>query len=162
MPTKAKRWVLASRPAGKPRAENFRLEEFDLPDIVEHEILIRTEHHSVDPGMRGRLSGDSYTAALPVGQTIDSAMVGVVEQSKNEKFKPGDRVTGGFGWVTHAISNGRGVQILPPEMYYGRLRPTAAIGVLGIPGLTSYFGLLDLGKPKDCRNRCRCLRGSAP
>ena len=149
MPTKAKRWVLASRPAGKPRAENFRLEEIDLPDIVEHEILIRTEHHSVDPGMRGRLSGDSYTAALPVGQTIDSAMVGVVEQSKNEKFKPGDRVTGGFGWVTHAISNGRGVQILPPEMYYGRLRPTAAIGVLGIPGLTSYFGLLDLGKPKE-------------
>ncbi|PKQ05950.1 MAG: NADP-dependent oxidoreductase [Alphaproteobacteria bacterium HGW-Alphaproteobacteria-11] len=149
MPTKAKRWVLASRPAGKPKPENFRLEDITLPDPGEHELLIRTEHHSVDPGMRGRLSGDSYTAALPVGDTIDSAMVGVVEASNNEKFAMGDRVTGGFGWVTHAISNGRGIQKLDPAVYHGKLRPTAAIGVLGIPGLTSYFGLLDLGQPKE-------------
>lgn len=149
MPIKAKRWVLASRPTGKPKAENFRLEDVTLPDIGEHDILIRTEFHSVDPGMRGRLSGDSYTAALPVGQTIDSAMVGIVEASNNEKFAVGDRVTGGFGWVSHAVSNGRGVQKLDPAIYHGKLRPTAAIGVLGIPGLTSYFGLLDLGQPKD-------------
>lgn len=148
MSTNAKRWVLASRPEGKPKLENFRLEEVKLPDIGEHEILIRTEFHSVDPGMRSRLSGDSYTAALPLGETIDSAMVGIVEASRNEKFKPGDRVTGGFGWVTHAISNGRGVQLLSPEMFHGKLRPTAAIGVLGIPGLTSYFGLLELGAPR--------------
>ena len=149
MPTKAKRWVLASRPAGKPKPENFRLEDVTLPDPGEHELLIRTEHHSVDPGMRGRLSGDSYTAALPVGETIDSAMVGVVEASNNEKFAAGDRVTGGVGWVSHAISNGRGIQKLDPAIYHGALRPTAAIGVLGIPGLTSYFGLLDLGRPKE-------------
>jgi len=149
MPIKAKRWVLASRPTGKPKAENFRLEDVTLPDIGEHDILIRTEFHSVDPGMRGRLSGDSYTAALPVGQTIDSAMVGIVEASNNEKFAVGDRVTGGFGWVSHAVSNGRGVQKLDPAIYHGKLRPTAAIGVLGIPGLTSYFGLLDLGQPKE-------------
>ncbi|MDO8838355.1 MAG: NADP-dependent oxidoreductase [Parvibaculum sp.] len=149
MPIKAKRWVLASRPTGKPKAENFRLEDVTLPGIGEHDILIRTEFHSVDPGMRGRLSGDSYTAALPVGQTIDSAMVGIVEASNNEKFAVGDRVTGGFGWVSHAVSNGRGVQKLDPAIYHGKLRPTAAIGVLGIPGLTSYFGLLDLGQPKD-------------
>jgi NADPH-dependent curcumin reductase CurA len=149
MPTKAKRWVLASRPDGKPKLENFRLEDVTLPDPAEHEILIRTEHHSVDPGMRGRLSGNSYTAALPLGETIDSAMVGIVEASNNEKFKVGDQVTGGLGWVSHALSNGRGVQILDPEMYHGKLRPTAAIGVLGIPGLTAYFGLLDLGKPNE-------------
>lgn len=148
MPTQAKRWVLASRPEGKPKLENFRLEEMTLADPGEHEILIRTEFHSVDPGMRGRLSGDSYTAALPVGDTVDSAMVGVVTASNNEKFKVGDRVTGGFGWVSHALSNGRGVQVLDPALYHGSLRPTAAIGVLGIPGLTSYFGLLDLGKPE--------------
>ena len=149
MPTKAKRWVLASRPDGKPKLANFRLEDVTLPDIGEHEILIRTEFHSVDPGMRGRLSGDSYTAALPLGETVDSAMVGIVEASNNEKFKVGDRVTGGFGWVSHAVSNGRGVQVLDPAIYHGNLRPTAAIGVLGIPGLTSYFGLLDLGEPKE-------------
>ena len=148
MPTKAKRWVLASRPEGKPRPENFRLEDVTLADPGAHEILIRTEFHSVDPGMRGRLSGDSYTAALPVGDTIDSAMIGVVEASNNAKFAVGERVTGGFGWVTHALSNGRGVQKLAPEMFHGAVRPTAAIGVLGIPGLTSYFGLLALGEPK--------------
>ncbi len=148
MPTKARRWVLASRPLGQPKAENFRLEEVTLADPGEHEILIRTEFHSVDPGMRGRLSGDSYAAALPLGETIDSAMVGVVDASRNEKFKAGDRVTGGFGWVSHALSNGRGVQLLDPKIYHGKLRPTAAIGVLGIPGLTSYFGLIDLGKPE--------------
>ncbi|PKQ08860.1 MAG: NADP-dependent oxidoreductase [Alphaproteobacteria bacterium HGW-Alphaproteobacteria-12] len=148
MPTKAKRWVLASRPDGKPRPENFRLEEITLPDPGDHEILIRTEFHSVDPGMRGRLSGDSYTSALPIGETIDSAMIGVVEASNNAKFAVGERVTGGFGWVTHALSNGRGVQTLAPEMFHGSLHATAAIGVLGIPGLTSYFGLLELGEPK--------------
>ncbi|MGB5947753.1 MAG: NADP-dependent oxidoreductase [Parvibaculum sp.] len=148
MPTKARRWVLASRPEGKPRLENFRLEDFTLPDPGDHELLIRTEFHSVDPGMRSRLSGASYAAALPLGETIDSAMVGVVEISNNEKFKPGDRVTGGFGWVSHALSNGRGIQKLDPALYHGKLRPTAAIGVLGIPGLTAYFGLLDLGKPR--------------
>jgi NADPH-dependent curcumin reductase CurA len=149
MPVNAKRWVLASRPTGKPKPENFRLEDVTLADPGENEILIRTEFHSVDPGMRGRLSGDSYTAALPIGDTVDSAMVGIVEASRNDKFKAGDRVTGGFGWVSHALSNGRGVQILDPKIYHGNLRPTAAIGVLGIPGLTSYFGLLDLGKPKE-------------
>lgn len=149
MPTKARRWVLASRPTGKPAPENFRLEDATLPDIGPEEILIRTEYHSVDPGMRGRLSGDSYIAALPVGETIDSAMVGIVEASNNEKFKAGDRVSGGFGWVTHAVSKGRGVQVLDPAMFHGKLRPTAAIGVLGIPGLTSYFGLLELGQPKE-------------
>lgn len=149
MSTKARRWVLASRPQGKPAPENFRLEEITLPDPGEHELLIRTEYHSVDPGMRSRLSGASYAAALPLGETIDSAMIGIVEISNNEKFKPGDRVTGGFGWASHALSNGGGIQKLDPALYHGKLRPTAAIGVLGIPGLTSYFGLLDLGKPKE-------------
>lgn len=149
MPTSARRWVLASRPEGKPVRDNFRLEEIDLPDPGENEILIRTEYHSVDPGMRSRLSGDSYAAALPLGATIDSAMVGVVEKSNNEKFAPGNLVTGGFGWASHALSNGRGVQKLDPSLFHGALRPTAAIGVLGIPGLTSYFGLLDLGEPKE-------------
>ena len=85
MPTKAKRWVLASRPEGKPRPENFRLEDVTLADPGAHEILIRTEFHSVDPGMRGRLSGDSYTAALPVGDTIDSAMIGVACRSSRRR-----------------------------------------------------------------------------
>src|SRR3546814_14714459 len=107
MPIKSRRWVLASRPEGKPKLENFRLEDVTLPDPGAHEILIRTEFHSVDPGMRGRLSGDSYTAALPIGEPIASAMAGIVEASNHETFKPGARVTGGFGWASHALSTAR-------------------------------------------------------
>eukprot|EP00913_Durusdinium_trenchii_P004972 g4618.t1 len=76
-------------------------------------------------------------------------MVGEVVQSNNEKFAVGDLVTGGFGWQSHALSNGRGLAKLDASMFQGPLRVTAAIGVLGIPGLTSYFGLQDLGQPKE-------------
>lgn len=149
MPTINRRWVLASRPEGKPTPSNFRLEEVELPDIGEHEILIEARFFSVDPGMRSRLSADSYAAALQIGEVIEGAMVGQVAQSNNEKFAVGDFVTGGYGWQSHAISNGRGLVKLDTALFNGPLRVTAAIGVLGIPGLTSYFGLLDLGKPKE-------------
>ncbi|MEQ9144464.1 MAG: NADP-dependent oxidoreductase [Parvibaculaceae bacterium] len=149
MPTLNRRWVLASRPEGKPAPENFRLEEVELPDPGEHELLIAAKFFSIDPGMRSRLSADSYAAALKIGEVIEGAMVGEVVQSNNEKFTAGDIVTGGFGWQSHALSNGRGLAKLDPALFKGPLRITAAIGVLGIPGLTSYFGLLDLGQPKE-------------
>lgn len=149
MSTINRRWVLASHPEGKPALENFRLEEIELPTPGEHEILIQADYISIDPGMRSRLSGDSYAAALQPGETIEGAMVGTVIASNNEKFSEGDLVTGGFGWQSHVISNGRGVAKLDRNMFQGPLRVTAAIGVLGIPGLTSYFGLLDLGEPKE-------------
>lgn len=149
MPTINRRWVLASHPEGKPTLDTFRLEEVELADPGEHELLIQAKYFSVDPGMRSRLSGDSYAAALQPGEVIEGAMVGEVVQSNNEKFSVGDLVTGGFGWQSHALSNGRGLAKLDANLFSGPLRATAAIGVLGIPGLTSYFGLSDLGKPKE-------------
>ena len=143
-----RRWVLASRPDGQPTLENFRLEEQELPDLGAHEILIHAHYFSVDPGMRSRLSSDSYAAALKEGDLIEGAMVGVVQASNNEKFSSGDLVTGGFGWQEYAISNGRGVAKLNGTLFQPPLTVTTAIGVLGIPGLTSYFGLLELGKPQ--------------
>lgn len=143
-----RKWVLARRPHGVPQADDFRLESAAIPAIGDGEILIAVNHISIDPGMRSRLSQDSYAPALPLGGVIESAGVGVVAASRNPKFAEGAAVSGGFGWQSHMVSNGRGVQRLDPALYDGAISPTAAIGVLGIPGLTAYFGLKDLGAPK--------------
>jgi hypothetical protein len=75
--------------------------------------------------------------------------VGKVLASRNAKLKEGALVWGGFGWQSHFISDGRGVQALDPEIYKDKIKPTAAIGVFGIPGLTAFFGLFEIGKPKE-------------
>lgn len=144
----AQHWVLATRPDGVPKPSDFRAAMLDLPPLKDGEALIRVTHASVDPGMRGRLTGDSYAPALALGATIESAGLGEVIASRSARLPEGARVTGGFGWTTHALSDGRGVQVLDPALFSGRVRPTAAIGVLGVPGLTAYFGLGELGAPK--------------
>ena len=144
-----KRWVLARRPEGVPAPDDFRMEEATLADLADGQALIRVDHISVDPGMRSRLSGDSYAPALGLGETIESAGVGKVLASRNPKLKEGALVWGGFGWQSHFISDGRGVQALDVEIYKGAIKPTAAIGVFGIPGLTAFFGLFEIGKPKE-------------
>lgn len=144
-----RRWVLAKRPLGVPQADDFKLEQAALPELQDGQALIRVEHISVDPGMRSRLSGDSYAPALPIGATIESAGVGKVVTSRNAKLKEGALVWGGFGWQTHFVSDGRGVQALDGEIYKGNIKPTAAIGVFGIPGLTAFFGMFEIGKPKE-------------
>ena len=146
--TAGRRWVLARRPNGVPCTDDFRLEDTTLPDLLDGQALIRVDHISVDPGMRSRLSGDSYAPALDIGATIESAGVGQVIASRSQKLKEGTRVWGGFGWQTHLVTDGRGVQALDPALYTGRITPTAAIGLFGIPGLTAFFGLLEVGKPR--------------
>ncbi len=143
-----RRWVLAKRPQGVPQVYDFRLQQAPLPDLQDGQALIRVEHISVDPGMRSRLSGDSYAPALAIGATIESAGVGIVVESRNAKLKEGAQVWGGFGWQSYMISDGRGVQALDPAIYQGAIKPTAAIGVFGIPGLTAFFGMFEMGKPK--------------
>lgn len=145
----ARRWVLAARPEGVPRLADFRSEALELPALEDGEALIQITHASVDPGMRGRLTGDSYAPALGLGEIVESAGIGTVVASRSGRLAEGALVMGGFGWTTHAISDGRGVQVLDPALFGGRVTPTAAIGVLGVPGLTAYFGLSDLGQPKE-------------
>ena len=147
--TAYRRWVLAKRPQGLPQADDFKLEQAELPQLQDGQALIRVEHISVDPGMRSRLSGDSYAPALPLGAVVESAGVGKVVASQNAKLKEGALVWGGFGWQTHFVSDGRGVQALDAEIYTGSIKPTAAIGVFGIPGLTAFFGMFEIGKPKE-------------
>jgi hypothetical protein len=141
-------WVLARRPHGLPQTDDFRLENAGLPAPAEGEILIRVDYVSVDPGMRSRLTQDSYAPALPLGSVIESAGLGTVLESRNPKFAAGTQVLGGFGWRSHLVSNGRGVMRLDPALFSGAVPPTAAIGILGVPGLTAYFCLTDLAAPK--------------
>jgi len=141
----ARRIVLASRPAGEPSPENFRLEEFAVPVPGAGDVLLRTLWLSLDPYMRGRMSdAPSYAAPVPVGGVMEGGAVSEVVASTNDAYAPGDIVFGQTGWQTHALSNGKGLRKLDAKaapISYG-------LGVLGMPGMTAYFGLAEIGKPQ--------------
>jgi NADPH-dependent curcumin reductase CurA len=137
--------VLASRPVGEPKPDNFRIEEFPVPAPGPGEVVLRTLWLSLDPYMRGRMSEEpSYAAPVAVGQAMVGGTVSEVAASNNPAFAPGDIVVGSAGWQTHAISDGKGLRKLDPK-----LAPlSTALGILGMPGMTAYMGLLEIGKPQ--------------
>ncbi len=140
-----RRIVLASHPDGKPTAADFRLEEVAIPKLKNGQMLIRTEYLSLDPYMRSRMSAsDGYAASVKLGKTMVGGTVGVIEESRNANFKEGQRVMAFSGWQSHEVSDGTGITPLDP-----RINPSSyALGVLGMPGLTAYVGLLDLANPQ--------------
>ena len=145
MPETARRIVLASRPVGEPKLSDFRLEEFPVPQPGPGQLLLKTKWLSLDPYMRGRMS-DAPSYAKPVGidEVMEGGTVGEVAASNNDSYKPGDIVLAHTGWQTHALSNGAGLRKLDPNV-----APTStALGVLGMPGMTAYAGLLEIGKPR--------------
>lgn len=145
MTTTAKRIVLASRPAGEPTAANFRLEETPVPSPGEGEVLLRTIWLSLDPYMRGRMSdAASYATPVPVGGVMEGEGVSEVIASNNPKFAKGDIVAIRSGWQTHALSDGKGLRKVDPAA----APISTALGVLGMPGMTAYTGLLEIGRPK--------------
>ena len=146
--TEYKRWTLAKHPSGVPSEDCFALESFTLDAPQDGQVLIKTHYFSLDPGMRGRLSGDSYAAGLKIGDTIESAGIGEVIASKSERFAVGDMVMGGLGWTQALTHPDRGLQKLDPALFDDKVAMTATIGVLGVPGLTAWFGLQDLGQPQ--------------
>jgi NADPH-dependent curcumin reductase CurA len=134
----------ASRPTGMPTLENFNIVDADLPIPSDGEVLVRTLYISVDPYLRGRMrEGRSYVPPFEVGQVIESGAIGEVVQSRSPKFQPGDVVTGMFGWRLYNVAKAEGLLKVPQGVPV-----TTALGVLGMPGLTAYFGLLDIGEPK--------------
>ena len=143
--SQAKRIVLAARPVGEPKPSDFRLEEHAIPTPGAGEVLLRTIWLSLDPYMRGRMSdGPSYAQPVPVGGVMEAGTVCEVVASNNPGFKAGDIVLARAGWQTHAISDGKGLAKVDPK-----LAPiSTAVGVLGMPGMTAYTGLLDIGQPK--------------
>lgn len=140
----ARRIVLASRPVGEPKPTDFRLEEFPVPEPGPKELLLRTRFLSLDPYMRGRMSdAASYAKPVGVGEVMEGGTVSEVASSNIERFAKGDIVLSHTGWQTHAISHGGGLRKLDPN-----LAPVStALGVLGMPGMTAYSGLLEIGKP---------------
>jgi NADPH-dependent curcumin reductase len=146
MSQSAKRVVLVSRPVGEPKSSNFRIEDAAIPSPGEGQVLLRTIWLSLDPYMRGRMSeGPSYVPPVPVGGVMEGGTVSEVIASKNPDFAEGDVVLSRAGWQTHALSDGKGLTKIDPK-----LGPVStAVGVLGMPGMTAYTGLLDIGKPQD-------------
>jgi NADPH-dependent curcumin reductase len=143
MAAAAKRVVLVSRPMGEPKASDFRLEDHAIPTPGAGEVLLRTIWLSLDPYMRGRMSdGPSYAAPVPIGGVMEGGTVSEVIASNNPGFAAGDVVLSRAGWQTHALSDGKGLNKIDPKI------GSAAVGVLGMPGMTAYTGLLDIGKPQ--------------
>lgn len=139
------RIVLASRPHGAPTPENFRLEREALPELEEGQVQLRTLYLSLDPYMRGRMSdAPSYADPVALNAVMEGGAVSVVEQSRNPAFKVGDQVVGQTGWQTHCLSDGKNLMRVPE----GVPSPSMAVGVLGMPGITGYMGLMDIGQPK--------------
>ena len=145
MAPSAKRVVLVSRPVGEPQASNFRVEDYALPEPGAGEVLLRTIWLSLDPYMRGRMSdAPSYAAPVPVGGVMEGGTVAEVIASNNPRFAKGDIVLAHSGWQSHAVSDGKRLRKIDPA-----LGPVStAVGVLGMPGMTAYVGLLDIGKPQ--------------
>ncbi len=140
-----RRLVLARRPHGAPTPDCFRLEETPVPAPGEGEVLLRTLYLSLDPYMRGRMSdAPSYAPPAALGEAMVGGTVSRVEASRHPDYRPGDLVVGYAGWQDYALSGGEGLVKLEPGMRH----PSYALGVLGMPGLTAYGGLLDIGAPQ--------------
>lgn len=145
MTASARRIVLAARPQGEPKPSDFRSEDYTVPTPGEGQVLLRTIWLSLDPYMRGRMSdGPSYAAPVPVGGTMEGGTVCEVIASNDPGFAKGDIVLAHSGWQTHAVVDGKMLRKVDPAL--GPVQ--TAVGVLGMPGMTAYTGLLDIGQPK--------------
>ena len=135
---------LKSRPQGEPTASNFELVETTVADPAEGQVLVRNHFMSVDPYMRGRMNDvKSYTPPFKLGEALDGGAVGQVIRSRSPDLQEGDFVSGMGGWREYAVAPAKSYARVDPQM--GPLQ--AFLGVLGMPGMTAYVGLLDLGKP---------------
>ena len=138
-----RRVVLASRPAGWVTEDNFRIESAAVPSPGEGEVLVKNLWLSLDPYMRGRMSeAKSYVKGVELGEVMVGQTVGEVLESKNAKFKQGDYVLTQLGWQLYGVSK----EITKVEA--SRAPLSYYLGVLGMPGMTAYFGLKELGQPK--------------
>ena len=139
-------WRLKERPNGLFKESDFEWREEAVPELENGQILLRVVYLSLDPTQRVWAKADSYLPKVELGAVMRSSGLGVVEASKNPKFAEGDIVSGMTGWQTYVVSDGKGFQKLPREP---GMPLDAYMGPLGMTGITAYYGLLDVGKPKE-------------
>jgi NADPH-dependent curcumin reductase CurA len=138
-------WLLAQRPDGRPDADCFEFVDREVPEPGTGEVLVRTLYMSVDPYMRGRMrDAESYADPWDVGDPMRAGCVGEVVESNHRRWSEGDVVTGELPWADYAVAAGHELTRVDPDV----APVSTALGVLGMPGRTAYFGLLDVGEPK--------------
>ena len=146
MPQASREIQLAARPVGEPKPDDFLLAEVEVPDPGPGQVLVRNQWMSVDPYMRGRMNdARSYVQPFSLGAPLDGGAVGEVVASEDERFAPGQTVLHQLGWREYALVPAEQARPVDPE-----LAPASAyLGVLGMPGLTAYVGLLDIAALRD-------------
>ena len=136
---------LAARPDGMPKGSDFALAEEPVPTPGPGQALVRVLSLSLDPYMRGRMSAaKSYAPPVAIGGVMTGGAIGEVVRSEAAGLAPGDLVEGMFGWQDYALCTRGSARVLPASPY----PPSYALGVLGMPGATAYFGLLEVGRPR--------------
>jgi NADPH-dependent curcumin reductase len=134
--------LLEHRPTGMPTTADFAIADSPMPDPAEGEVLVRGIYLWLDPYMRGRISGArSYAKPVEIGAVMEGRVVGQVARSRDPAFREGDYVIGGSGWQLYSAVPGKGLVKLDPT-------EAPALGVLGMPGLTAYVGLSEIGRPQ--------------
>ena len=138
--------TLASRPVGYPKESDFNLVEVPVPAPEDGEVLVKTIYLSVDPYMRGRINASkSYAANVEIDEVMIGGVIAQVIASKHPNFQIGDIVNANIGWQEYGVAAGDGLRKIDPT-----IAPiSAGAGILGMPGLTAYFGLLEVGKLQE-------------
>lgn len=137
--------LLANRPVGLPDESTFELIETPLREPEEGEVVIKTQYLSVDPYMRGRMSdAKSYATPFEVGKPLRARIVGKIIESKDPVYQEGEIVRGDLDWADYTVTKGKGLLKVDPTI----APPSTSLHVTGMPGLTAYFGLLDIGQPQ--------------
>jgi len=140
-----KQIVLAARPNGTPLLNDFRFENIELDALQQGEVLVQGMYYSVDPYMRGRMNeGKSYVPQFELNKAIEGGVLATVLESKSDLFKTGDVVLGALPWSEKMIASDKNLQKIESTVE----SVTYYLGILGMTGLTAYFGLMHIGKPK--------------
>ena len=144
---KNKQWILKNFPVGDISEGDLVLEENEVSELLDDQVLIRNIYLSLDPANRGWMSGQkSYVDAMKTGDIMRGGTIGIIEESKNDKFKKGEIVNCMGGWQEYFISDGKGVRQIPQGTGFPL---DSYMSVLGMTGLTAYFGLLDVTNPQQ-------------
>ena len=145
MTERNRQWVLASRPTGRADESNFKLVDAEIPPLQAGQALIKVHYLSLDPYMRGRMDDvKSYAPPQKLDEVMVGGTVGEVIDSKNDKLRRGGMVVGMGGWQEYVVTDGAGMRVVDAR----RVPASAYLGVLGMPGVTAWYGLLHLGRPK--------------